>query len=216
MDFLSTILEERYSIIELQKIATKLDKVFKLNYFWNGWQYIEELFEDTHVDINYLKKAYKYRDIYNYIIMKYGKTESVIKYYLSKEFIYNDDEVGLYEFNIGNSRLDFGRINGNSYAYEIKTELDNLNRLENQIIDYEKVFEYIYVVIHEKHLKKIKEIVPKKVGIIAYNFLGEKVIFNKISEATKNSSYKKQSQLELLNNVDLKYIFNIIRGNLCV
>jgi hypothetical protein len=212
MDYLLDILEKKYTNIELQKIATKLDKTFRLNYFWNGWKDLENVFfKDINIDWNYLKKNYNYRDIYNHIIMKYGKTESIIKYYLCKEFISNDDEVGLYEFNIGNSRLDFGRINGHSYAYEIKTELDTLTRLNDQIVDYESVFEYIYVVIHKKHLKKIKDMLPKKVGIISYDFFDEKVTFCTIRESKENKKYKKNIQLNTLTSSDLKFIIkNII------
>ena len=36
-------------------------------------------------------------------------------------------------------------INGRGVVYEIKTDLDNLLRLENQIRDYYKVFSYVYV-----------------------------------------------------------------------
>lgn len=211
MDFLSELLEKYYCIDDLQKIATRLDKVFRLNYFWNGWTELEEeLFSKNAFDMQYLKSQYNYKDIYNYIIMKYGRTERVIKYYLTKEFINNENEVGLYEFHIGNSRLDFGRINGKSYAYEIKTELDSLSRLKDQIADYERVFEYINVVVHEKHLKKIKSMLPRKVGIIEYYFYNEKVQFNCIREAAENASYKKKVQLEALNSEDLKYIIKEI------
>ena len=207
MNYLSEVLEKNYSITDLQKIATRLDKIYRLNFFWNGWVELEkELFNRNIVDIQYLKSNYSYKDIYNHIIMKYGKTERVIKYYLSKQFINNDNEVGLYEFSIGNSRLDFGRINGKSYAYEIKTELDSLIRLKDQIDDYEKVFEFINVVVHEKHFKKIKSLLPRNVGIIVYDFNNDKVKFDCIREAKENINYKKRVQIEALNSADLKFI----------
>ncbi|WP_024834757.1 sce7726 family protein [Ruminiclostridium josui] len=210
MEELLSILESKYSLIELQKIATKLDKTFRLNSFWNGWLELEQVFYNVNLNINDLKSKYLYRDIYNAIIMKYGKTERIVKYYLTKEFINNDNEVCLYEFNVGNSRLDFGRINGRSYAYEIKTELDNTNRLLDQLSDYINVFEFINVVIHEKHLSKIKSLIPRNVGIIQYTFNENGMAFDSIRKPKENKNMKKLSQLEIMNTDDLDYIIKKI------
>lgn len=207
MEDLINTLETYYNPMQLQKIATKLDKVFRLNVFWNGWNELEkELFSNIDIDLKSLKSQYHYSDIYNLIIMRYGKTERLVKYYLSKKFIKNEDEVCLFEFKVGNSRLDFGRINGHSYAYEIKTELDNTSRLSDQIIDYMNAFEYVNVVIHEKHLKKIKSFLPKKVGIIVYSANDEDMNFELIRKANEIKNTKKSFQLNILNCNDLDYI----------
>ena len=42
----------------------------------------------------------------------------------------------LTEIPIAKSKADFVLINGKAVVYEIKTELDNFDRLENQINDY--------------------------------------------------------------------------------
>lgn len=209
MNTLKEKLEDLFSIGELQTIASKLDKQYKVSMFWDGWKLIDhELIQYLDIELSTLKTTYHYREIYNFIIMNYGKTEKRIKYFLTKEYIYNDDEVCLYEFNVGNSRLDFGRINGFSYAYEIKTELDNINRLESQINDYTTVFDFINVVVHPKHLSKVRKILPRFVGIIIYNESNDDVIFEVIRNAKKNSKILKTSQLSLLNSNDLKYIIS--------
>ncbi len=214
MDDLVSIIELHFSLNELQKIATRLDKVFRINNFWNGWIELEkEIFGKLDVNLDYIKSHYHYSEIYNLIIMKYGKTERLVKYYLTKQFVKNEDEICLFEFNVGNSRLDFGRINGNSYAYEIKTELDNTNRLLDQIYDYISVFEFVNVVIHQKHLKKIRSIIPRKVGIIVYKFTDGEIIFEYIRKPKENNNIKKIMQLELLNSNDLNFIIkNIIKS----
>nr|DAL59744.1 MAG TPA_asm: hypothetical protein [Caudoviricetes sp.] len=205
MDEVDILLKNRYSEVELIKLATKLDKEFRVNYFWDGWKFLEdEVFSLEEID--YLRKKYKYSEVYNYVIMKYGRNETVIKYNLIKEFISNPENVGLLEFNVGNSRLDIGKINGSSYAYEIKTELDNTLRLEKQIQDYEKIFEFIYVVCHLKHLKEVKNIVPKKVGIITFEIISEKVVFKDIRKAKRNRSIKKEFLLQSLNSKEYAYI----------
>ena len=52
----------------------------------------------------------------------------------------------------------FVLINGKAVVYEIKTELDNLERLESQIDDYYKAFEHVAVVTYEKNLKQLKKV----------------------------------------------------------
>lgn len=204
MEKIDIILKNRYSYEELIKLATKLDKEFRVNYFWDGWELLGEVFPKSELDE--LKHLYNYNEIYNYIIMKYGKNETVIKYNLIKQFILNPDDIGLMEFNVGNSRLDLGKINGNSYAYEIKTELDNTKRLEKQIEDYEKVFEFIYVVCHYKHLEEVKNVIPKKVGIKVFTIENEKVEFKDIREAKINRSIKKEFLLNSISSKECDYI----------
>lgn len=216
MKIIKSELEEKFSKRELQKIASRLDKMYKVSFFWDGWKALnQEVVQYLDIDLNLLKERCSYREIFNFIIMNYGKTEKRIKYYLTKEYMENEDEVCLYEFKVGNSRLDFGRINGNSYAYEIKTELDTISRLENQIIDYQTVFDYISVVIHPKHEKKVKEVLPRAVGIICYHDHGDTIEFETRRIAKRNRKIRKKYQLDLLNSKDLSYIIKkYISGNI--
>lgn len=57
----------------------------------------------------------------------------------------------LTEVPIGNSKADFILINGNAVVYEIKTALDNFDRLDGQIEDYYKAFSRVVVVTSEKN-----------------------------------------------------------------
>lgn len=74
----------------------------------------------------------------------------------------------LTEIAIAKSKADFVLINGKAVVYEIKTELDNLERLNSQIDDYYKAFDHVAVVTYEKNLQqlqKVIEIIEKPVGI---------------------------------------------------
>ena len=83
---------------------------------------------------------------------------------LQKHDLYHT--AALTELPIGDSKADFIMINGRGVVYEIKTDLDNLLRLENQIHDYYKVFSYVYVVAGKKQLPHVKEFLKdQKVGI---------------------------------------------------
>lgn len=74
----------------------------------------------------------------------------------------------LTEMAIAKSKADFVLINGKAVVYEIKTELDNLDRLNSQIDDYYKAFDHVAVVTYEKNLQqlqKVLESIDKPVGI---------------------------------------------------
>ena len=54
--------------------------------------------------------------------------------------------IALSEIPVCRSKADFVLINGQAEVYEIKTELDNLDRFDTQIQDYYKVFDRINLV----------------------------------------------------------------------
>lgn len=56
----------------------------------------------------------------------------------------------LTEVPIANSKADFILINGKAVVYEIKTALDNFERLDGQIEDYYKAFSRVVVVAPEE------------------------------------------------------------------
>ncbi|NSD83629.1 sce7726 family protein [Faecalicatena fissicatena] len=68
----------------------------------------------------------------------------------------------LTEIPVAKSKADFVLINGKAVVYEIKTELDNLDRLESQINDYFKAFDHVAVVTYKENIAAIQ----KKVGSI--------------------------------------------------
>lgn len=70
------------------------------------------------------------------------------------------------EFRVHTSKADVVIFNGTSHVYEIKTELDKLDRLPTQIKNYQKVFEYVNVVSVASKVDAIIDIVDESVGII--------------------------------------------------
>ena len=71
---------------------------------------------------------YEYRNEYYY------KNTILNQLLIKKHDLYN--AAALTELPIGNSKADFIMINDRGVVYEIKTDLDNLIRLENQLKDY--------------------------------------------------------------------------------
>lgn len=97
----------------------------------------------------------------------------------------------LTELPVGDSKADFIMINGRGVVYEIKTDLDNLLRLENQIGDYYKVFSYVYVVVGNKQLPHVREFLrDKKVGIYELTSNGKLICRKKAFYNRDNLSYE--------------------------
>lgn len=75
----------------------------------------------------------------------------------------------LNEFAIGNSIADFVLLNGESRIYEIKTDLDGLDKLKKQISDYLKFSNKVFIVTTPKHSGKImQEYHNTTVGVIEF------------------------------------------------
>ena len=131
--------------------------------------YIDKLVDESSVPDSFVKCIQRYVKKDN---VTYGKAISEIYHCMDSEYrneyffkntilnqllinkhnIYNT--AALTELPVGESKADFILINGRGLVYEIKTDLDNLMRLESQIEDYYKVFSYVYVVIGKKQVKK--------------------------------------------------------------
>jgi hypothetical protein len=72
----------------------------------------------------------------------------------------------LSEFRVEDCKADVVLINGTSTCYEIKTELDGLDRLARQVQSYTRVFDRTYVVTFEGCADRIAGVVPEKVGVL--------------------------------------------------
>lgn len=162
------ILAKSYSTLDYSvKLATLLNSVFPLENFDHFSKYeLHKLLNDT--------------------IYENHNGEEVLKYKLSQYYINKHNLIGAFEIKVNNSRVDFLTINGHTTSFEIKSELDNLSKLRKQMADYMLVFEYNYLVTDERHLGKVKDLLPEKFGLWSY----------------KGGSYKKLKKAELNNKID--------------
>jgi hypothetical protein len=77
------------------------------------------------------------------------------------------------ELSVGCSRVDIAVINGTSTAYEIKTEMDSVSRLEGQLKDYRKVFDRILVMVPPHLVEKYASITPSDIGLVSVSLAGD-------------------------------------------
>ncbi len=178
---LSDIFENQYS--------SKLLKVFK------EFDMLDSMHKDMTVK-EFFENAYK-KLLNNY------RNEYVFKNAIAQKILIGRHSVKtsllLTEFRVESSKADIVIFNGTSHAYEIKTELDNIERLEKQIKDYKKAFEYVNIVSVESKINEIVNLIDDTVGII---ILTKQYTFKTIRKA--------KSGLKFL---DKEALFNILRKN---
>ena len=96
---------------------------------------------------------------------------------------------------------------------EIKSDADTYARLARQVKDYNKFFDYNYVVVGSSHSKHIEEHVPEYWGIIEAISKEESVEFNVLREPEINKraqrTYKMKSKLSILSRPELSHIQEI-------
>lgn len=117
----------------------------------------------------------KLHELVNEVIFNRHNGEQVMKYYLFKHF-YKKNVVAAFEMKVNSSRVDFLTINGCTRSFEIKSGLDNLDKLKKQSGDYLLAFDYNYLVIDKRHLEKAIELIPSCFGIWSFAAKGEKTV----------------------------------------
>lgn len=96
---------------------------------------------------------------------------------------------------------------------EIKSDADTYARLARQVKDYNKFFDYNYVVVGSSHSKHIEEHVQEYWGIIEAISKEESVEFNVLREPEINKraqrTYKMKRKLSILWRPELSHIQEI-------
>lgn len=115
--------------------------------------------------LNVLRQAYK-------ILGKHYPNEYILKneflsQWLKKE-LGNRNSIIFNELRIGKVIADLAMFNGKSKVFEIKTILDKEYRLSNQLQEYKKLFNQVYIIVPSELLPKYIEF-DKNIGIITYD-----------------------------------------------
>lgn len=122
-----------------------------------------------------------------------------------------NNAVMLSEFRVGTNKADCVILNGLSTCYEIKTELDNLKRLPEQLDSYVGLFDKVYVVAAKSHVEKIIDIIPEVVGII------ELTTKNRLKEVKPaliiDSKINPRTMIGSMRIAEYKYMAEKISGN---
>lgn len=180
-----------------------------------------ELFDDLISDYDEQQignEIITYKDylsyIFHYLTYNY-RNEYVIKNALLNKIIKDygtNHTVALNEFAVGNSIADVVLFNGNSRAYEIKTEYDSPKRLDTQLADYNEVFQFCSLVVHEKYYEKYSKEVNPNVGIIVYSLKKGRICFEEKKPAIENIHINPHLLIRCLRTEEYKKIVKSYYG----
>lgn len=175
------------------------------------YSYLVNTFSRYSLDTSYINIE-NTRKLFNDNILKYYPNEITIKSsFVNKVLLKNNSHTSIiFELNSGTSRVDLCKINGHSIAFEIKTDLDNFNRLNKQLNDYFRIFEKVFVICSSKNINNIIKLIPDECGIYSYHITKTgKYIFNKERDALFSSQINSKNQLLLFTKTELNNFFNI-------
>ncbi len=118
------------------------------------------------------------------------------------------NELGL---NHGKNRADIAIINGRLTGYEIKSDLDSLRRLNEQIVSYNAIFDRSYLIVTTRHLKDAEAILPEWWGIIlASEDKRGAVHFKNIKKSKINSNVDNYAVAKLLWRTEAQEILGTL------
>lgn len=151
------------------------------------------------------------RESFNNIILKYYPNELSIKSsFINQVLFKSSNHVSIFELPIGNSRVDLCKIDGSSVAFEIKTDLDNLSRLDKQLSDYLEVFEEVFIICSSNKVQEIERKAVSNCGIYTYSISKHgNYKFVLCKQATRSQNLNAAKQLNVLRKQELVSFFSI-------
>lgn len=112
----------------------------------------------------------------------------------------------LSQIRIADHIADFVMINGEGQVYEIKSDLDNFERLNDQLYDYYKAFSKVSVLASDHERERVEKVLDK-MGDMG-NSVGIYVLSEKDTIFSKNRGRPPKQYDE---NLDYKCIFALLR-----
>lgn len=151
-----------------------------------------------------LRKTYK-------TIAKHYPNEYVVKNeFLGqriKKLLGTSKSVVFNEFRVGKAIADLVLFNGDSKVFEIKTILDQEYRLDSQLAEYKKIFNYVYIIVPNEQLGRYGAY-DSDIGIITYNQTLN--VFKMQRESRRNLNMDVDVVMEVLHS---KEYLEIIANN---
>jgi len=133
--------------------------------------------------------------------------KSILVSYLQATY----SEVRIYqEKSIGSSICDVMAVTDRLMGFEIKSDLDNYSRLQEQVKAYNLFFDENYIVVGEKHSESAAGKIPSSWGIICIKETDVEII----RKAIINKSVSRRRQLSILWKLELKNL--LIQNNMPV
>lgn len=118
------------------------------------------------------------------------------------------------EFKVGDSIVDIALFNGESKAFEIKTEFDSSRRLDKQMRDYRKVFDKCYVVVPAEKIEDYAHCIDDEIGMLSLSKTRGRVIMQVFREATINETIDSDVLITCLRTKEYEQVIRDYYGEL--
>ncbi len=155
---------------------------------------IAQIFNKSYLELkkNYRNEYYYKNTLFNSIILKNHNLNNCLT---------------LTEFPTSKSVVDIAVFNGTTTAYEIKSEKDSPKRLQQQLNDYIKSFEFVYLVSYQNFVEKVINELPQTIGLLVLS--EDKNSFEILRKAESNfKTFEYQSFFNSLRVGEIKNIIN--------
>lgn len=142
-----------------------------------------------------------------YLLRCYYRNEMFIKHSFLLSHCTCGCKLVMEEYPCLGSRVDIAGIGCKSFAYEIKTHYDNLDRLGRQVSDYLKCFERVFVVCCDDKVATVVDMIPEECGVISYSD-DCRCLFRTVRDCLNDSpSLSAASQISCMRSADLRRVF---------
>jgi hypothetical protein len=190
-----------YHLNQLRDYSTLFSRAEMSRWIKSDWsglrtkieRYDGTLLHSSYSYLSYLKKVY--RIIERFYPNEYVYKNEFISRWLLEE-IGTDQSILFNEFRLGKAVADLAMFNGVSRVFEIKTLLDKESRLGNQLDQYRKLFNEIYLIIPEQKYAQYKKL-DTTAGIIIYDKSTSG--FSCVRAATKQNDIEADILMEVLH-----------------
>lgn len=132
---------------------------------------------------------------------------------LIKEFG-TDKTIAINEFKVGCSIADLAMFNGESKAFEIKSDLDSPFRLSGQMFDYTRLFQKCYIVVPENHLNEYLDEIGNGIGVIVMTHEKRHLLLEKYRDAEPNSQIDSDLAISCLHTKEYMHLIRSYFGEL--
>lgn len=136
----------------------------------------------------------------NGIILGDSEIRSVLRSRLSRKHASQSHTVFIEELGLcrGQVRVDLSVVNGLLHGYEIKSDRDSLRRLSTQVELYGKVLDRATLVVGDRHLSEILDVLPIWWGILLVQHSDRGLKFKTVRKPQSNPHRDPRSLVELL------------------
>ncbi len=134
------------------------------------------------------------------IVLGDSEIRSVLRSRLSQKHAHKSQTVLIEELGLcrGKVRVDLSVVNGLLHGYEIKSDRDSLRRLSAQVELYGKVFDRATLVVGDRHLAEILDVLPRWWGILLVQHSDRGLQFKTVRKPQSNPNRDPRSLVELL------------------